>query len=107
MRSNVPSPVGGRRWSSVRLSSADAVAEFTRACSYDRAGYGFSDDGPRPRTSRACVEELRALLRAAKVPAPYVLVGHSFGSHNVRLYAAMHPDEVAGIVLVDPAHEDR
>lgn len=80
------------------------VAKFTRASSYDRAGLGWSDAGPMPRTSRQIVEELHALLRNAQVEAPYVLVGHSFGTLTVRLYASTYLDEVAGIVLLDPIH---
>jgi pimeloyl-ACP methyl ester carboxylesterase len=78
------------------------VTRFTRACSYDRAGLGWSDAGPMPRTTRQIVEELHALLRNAQVKGPYVLVGHSFGTFTVRLYASTYPDEVAGIVLLDP-----
>jgi pimeloyl-ACP methyl ester carboxylesterase len=80
------------------------VAKFTRACSYDRAGLGWSDAGPTPRTSRQIVEELHVLLVNARVGRPYVLVGHSFGAFTVRLYASTYPDEVAGMVLVDPIH---
>jgi pimeloyl-ACP methyl ester carboxylesterase len=80
------------------------VARLTRVCSYDRAGLGWSDAGPMPRTSRQIVEELRTLLRNAGIPGPYVLVGHSFGSFTARLYAGLYPDEVAGGVIVDPIH---
>ncbi len=80
------------------------VAKFTRACSYDRAGLGWSDAGPIPRTSREIVEELHALLLNARIDQPYVLIGHSFGTFTVRLYASTYPDEVAGMVLVDPIH---
>ena len=80
------------------------VAKFTRACSYDRAGLGWSDAGPMPRTSRQIVDELHTLLRNARVEGPYVLVGHSFGTFTVRLYASTYPDEVAGMVLVDPIY---
>lgn len=82
------------------------VAAFTTVCSYDRAGLGRSGAGPAPRTSGRMVEELRALLAAAGVRPPYVLVGHSFGGFNVRLFAARYPAEVAGLLLVDPAHEE-
>lgn len=78
----------------------------TRVCAYDRAGLGRSDPGPSPRTSERIAEELNRLLRRARVLPPYVLVGHSFGGLNVRLYAARHPDEVAGLVLVDATPED-
>jgi pimeloyl-ACP methyl ester carboxylesterase len=83
------------------------VAKFTRVCSYDRAGIGESDRGRKPRTSQQIVTELHALLKNVKLKAPYVLVGHSFGGLNVRLYASQHPDQVAGMVLVDPSHEDQ
>ena len=80
------------------------VAKFTRACSYDRAGLGWSEAGPMPRTSWQIVEELHALLLNAPVEGPFVLVGHSFGTFTVRLYASTYPNEVAGMVLVDPIH---
>ena len=86
---------------------ASRVAEFTRVVTYDRAGLGWSDPSPRPRTAEVMVEELRALLTRAGVPAPYVLVGHSAGGMNVRLFAHKYPDEVAGLVLVDASHEDQ
>jgi pimeloyl-ACP methyl ester carboxylesterase len=93
----------GLLWSLVQ----PAVAQRTRACVYDRAGLGWSDPSPRPRTAAVMVEELHRLLTTAEVPGPYVLVGHSFGGLLVRLYAARHPEEVAGLVLVDAAHQDQ
>jgi pimeloyl-ACP methyl ester carboxylesterase len=92
----------GLLWSLIQ----PAVAQPTRAGVYDRVGLGWSDPSPRPRTALVMVEELHALLATAEVPGPYVLVGHSFGG-LVRLYAARHPQEVAGLVLVDSAHEDQ
>ncbi len=80
------------------------LAEFTGVCSYDRAGLGWSDRGPTPRTSLQIVEELHALLKNAKIQPPYVLVGHSFGGFTVRLYASKYPEEVVGMVLVDSIH---
>jgi pimeloyl-ACP methyl ester carboxylesterase len=77
------------------------VARFTAVLLYDRAGLGRSDPGPQPRTSEQMVRELRALLRKAKVDPPYILVGHSLGGMNTRLFAIRYPDEVAGLVLVD------
>jgi pimeloyl-ACP methyl ester carboxylesterase len=81
------------------------VATFARVCSYDRAGYGWSDAGPEPRTSGRIVSELHTLLTKAGIPGPYVLVGHSFGGLNMRLYAYTYPHDVAGLVLVDSSHE--
>jgi pimeloyl-ACP methyl ester carboxylesterase len=82
------------------------VAKFSRVCSYDRAGYGWSEPGPEPRTSLQIATELKALLDAAGEKAPYVLVGHSFGGYNVRVFTRQYPGDVAGIVLVDASHED-
>lgn len=82
------------------------LAAHTRACSYDRAGYGWSEPGPSPRTAHQIVGELHSLLDRAGERPPFILVGHSFGSIIVRLYAATYPDEIAGLVLVDPRHED-
>ena len=74
---------------------------------YDRAGLGWSDPGPWPRTAGRMAEELHRLLLAAEVPPPYVMVGHSLGGYVVRLYAARHPERLAGMVLVDSSHEDQ
>jgi len=83
------------------------VARFTRACWFDRAGLGWSDPSPVEQTSTAVAEDLHALLHAAEVPSPYVLVGSSFSGFNVRVFAGKYPSEVAGAVLVDSAHEDQ
>jgi len=83
------------------------VAKFMRVCSYDRAGYGWSGASSRPRTSAEIVKELHALLEAANEKGPYVLVGHSFGGFNVRVYNGQYPNDVAGMVLVDASHEDQ
>lgn len=83
------------------------VAKFTHVCSYDRAGYGWSGPGPEPRTSAQIATELRALLDAAGERGPYVMVGHSLGGFNVRIFAARYPDDVSGVVLVDASHEDQ
>jgi pimeloyl-ACP methyl ester carboxylesterase len=82
------------------------TAAFAHVCSYDRANTGLSDAAPTPRTSADVVADLHALLSAAALPGPYILVGHSFGALHVRLYAHTYPAEVAGLVLVDPVHED-
>ena len=86
-----------------------AVAGFTRVCSYDRANAvaGASDPAPTPRTGHDVASDVHALLQAAGVPGPYVLVGHSIGGHYVRLVAAAHLAEVAGLVLVDASHEEQ
>jgi pimeloyl-ACP methyl ester carboxylesterase len=82
------------------------VAAVTRACSYDRAAFGFSDPSPKPSTSSNAVEDMRRLLNALRIKPPYVLVGHSLGGLNVKLYAYEHLPEVAGLVLVDASQED-
>jgi len=83
------------------------IAKFTRVCSYDRAGLGYSEPASGPRTSKIIAEQLHALLQAAAVPSPYVLVGHSMGGFDVRLYASLFRSEVAGMVLVDASHPDQ
>jgi len=83
------------------------IAQWARACSYDRAGFGYSDSSPKPRTSKVFAEELHALLQNAGVPPPYVLVGHSMGGYDVRLYASLYPAGVAGMVLVDASHPEQ
>jgi len=83
------------------------IARFTRVCSYDRGGLGWSDPSPHPRTSKAIAEELHTLLQRAGVAGPFVLAGHSFGGMNVRMYARLFPTEVAGVVLVDSVHPDQ
>jgi pimeloyl-ACP methyl ester carboxylesterase len=84
------------------------VARTTRACSYDPANgpWGRSDPAPTPRTGRDVVADLHALLAAAKVPGPYVLVGHSDGGLFAQLYASKHPDQVRGLVLIDAVQQD-
>ena len=78
------------------------LARSFRAVSYDRAGLGWSDFGPMPRTADRIVDELHTLLERAAIPPPYVLVGHSFGGLTMPLFAARYPEEVAGMVLLDP-----
>jgi pimeloyl-ACP methyl ester carboxylesterase len=96
---------GGSDWSVIWALVQPAVAANARACSYDRAGLGYSDPGPGPRTPIAIVEDLHALIHAGGLKTPLVLVGHSLGGFNVKLYAALYPEDVAGLVLVDPAEE--
>lgn len=83
------------------------VAGFAKVCVYDRAGYGWSESSPHPRTSETIVRELHTLLINAGVAKPYILVGHSFGGMNMRLYAHHYPDEAVGIILVDSVHEEQ
>src|SRR6266581_2883839 len=80
------------------------VAQFSRAVSYDRAGHGWSDPAPEPRTARHIAQELNTLLNATGLPGPYVLVGHSFGGYVNRVFAHLYRDRVAGMVLVDSVH---
>jgi pimeloyl-ACP methyl ester carboxylesterase len=79
-----------------------AVARFARTVSYDRAGVGLSDEGPRPRDGRQIAHELHRALGAANIAAPYVIVGASLGGPYVRVFANRYPAEVQAIVLVDP-----
>ena len=81
------------------------LGRTTRVCAYDRAGMGWSDPGPQPRTPRQIADELHTLLTNAGIAEPYVLVGHSLAGKNVRLFALTHPDQVAGMVLVDARSE--
>ena len=90
---------GASTWAGIH----QALAETTQVCAYDRAGNEFSDPGPLPRTTGAIVADERAMLKAAKIKGPFVLVGHSMAGLHVRLYASKYPKEVAGAVLVDPS----
>ena len=83
-----------------------SLARLTQVCSYDRAGFAWSDLGPTPRTVRQEANEVHLLLKNARIEPPYVLVGHSLGGLIVRVYADQYPDEVTGVVLVDSTHED-
>jgi pimeloyl-ACP methyl ester carboxylesterase len=93
----------GYEWTAVQTS----IAGFTRACWYDRAGVGWSDPPPSPRTSVSVASDLHEILRRASVPPPYVLVGASIGGEYARIYAGHYPQEVAGLVLVDSSHPDQ
>jgi pimeloyl-ACP methyl ester carboxylesterase len=82
------------------------ISQFTRACSYDRAGYGFSEPGPLPRTAARIASELHGALHAAGIAGPYILVGNAFGGDPVRAFADLYMDEVAGLVLADADASD-
>ncbi len=89
---------GGIGWEQVRQE----VGRYARVVTYDRAGVGASEPGPQPRTGRQIAVELHTALGNADLSPPYILVGHSMGGPYVRIFAATYPDEVAGLVLVDP-----
>ncbi len=82
----------------------ERAREFTRVCTYDRAGYGWSDNGPLPRTSSQIANELYLLLTALDCDGPFILAGHSYGGYNMQLFARRYPYLVAGLVLVDSSH---
>ena len=83
------------------------IAKFSRVISYDRAGYGWSDASPLVRSNNNIVKELHTMLHNAGIPKPYILVGHSRGGLNVRLFAMTYPEEVAGVILVDARNENQ
>jgi pimeloyl-ACP methyl ester carboxylesterase len=85
----------------------EQLAEYTTVCTYARAGYGWSEPGPLPRHGGRIADELHELLHRAGVEPPCVLVGHSMGGLYVRVFADRYPNEVAGLVLVDPSHPDQ
>ncbi|MEC4986891.1 MAG: alpha/beta hydrolase [Oscillatoria sp. PMC 1068.18] len=83
----------------------DELAKITQVCICDRAGYGWSHQSPKPRTTQTIVQELNTVLTLTRIEPPYILVGDSFGSYNVRFYAHQFPEKVVGMVLVDGLHE--
>ncbi len=96
---------GGNADSTTWFRVQSLLSAGARVCSYDRAGYGFSDEGPMPRSLQADVDDLHALIQAARLKTPLLLVGHSLGSNIVRSYAQQHRHDVAGLVLVDPPEQ--
>lgn len=92
-------------WSTSWRAIQPKLAERTKVCALDRAGYGFSDPGPLPRDAAAVADDLQAGLAAAGLAPPYLLVGHSQGGFEMRLFAYRHPDETAGLLLLDPPTE--
>ena len=85
----------------------ERLSDSTRVCAYDRAGYGWSDDGPLPRTATRNMRELRALLTAAGEQPPFLLVGQSYGGFVVRLFAEQYASEVSGVVLIDASSPEQ
>lgn len=94
-----PSAAAAWHWWAVQPK----IAAKTRACAYDRAGYGFSDPGPLPRHGAAIARDLDNALRAARLPGPYIVAGHSAGGIYAQLFAGRRRNEVVGLVLVDPS----
>jgi len=97
---------GWEDWAPAWSTVQPRIAKWTRACSYDRAGAGFSDPGPMPRTSASIARELHTALHRANIAAPYILVGNAFGGDNVRTFADLYVGEVAGLVLDDADSDD-
>ncbi len=92
-------------WSMCWRKVQPEVAKFSRVVAYDRAGFGWSDSGPLPRSPEQIVDELHVLLERAGEKPPYLFVGHSMGAPLSRTFHRCYPNEVAGFVWVDPAHE--
>ncbi len=101
----IDSGIGGFSLEWIKIQNR--LADTLKVCSYDRAGYGWSDPGPRPRTTARISNELRLLLTAAKITGPYVFVGHSFGGYNIRYFASKYPGLTAGLILVDSSHPEQ
>jgi pimeloyl-ACP methyl ester carboxylesterase len=97
-------PAGDAGWAWFKVQPE--VAKHARACTYDRAGFGFSDPSPRPNTSENAAEDLHKALSVAGIKPPYLLVGNSLGGSNVQVYSYRYPGEVKGLVLVEPQSED-
>ena len=94
---------GNESWTLVQPE----ISKNTRTLSYDRAGLGNSDTGDLPRSSLDRVHELHTVLNKANVKAPYIIVAHSIGGYNARLFAGTYPNEVSGIIFVDCSHENQ
>jgi pimeloyl-ACP methyl ester carboxylesterase len=94
-------------WSTDWTLVQPEITKATRVCTYDRAGYGWSDSGPLPRDSRQVATELHTLLSRSGIDGNIILVGHSLGGLFVQYYARVHPEQIAGIVLVDSVHPEQ
>lgn len=104
-RATVLLDAGGSDWSAIWGLVQPDLETDARVCSYDRAGMGYSDPAPYARSPKAIVDDLDALITAAKLQGPIILVGHSLGGFHVKLFTALHRDKVAALVLVDPSEE--
>ena len=98
---------GGQSTSPQWARIQPGIADFARVVSYDRAGLGWSEPGPKPRDARAIARELHAALESAGMPGPYVLVGASLGGPYALVFTGMYPEQAAGVVLVDSVHPDQ
>ena len=90
-------------WNPIR----DEVSKFANIFMYDRDGVGKSAKSNQPKHSIKIIENLRSMLQKRDIKTPYVLIGHSFGGLNVRLYASKYPEDVVGVILLDSVHEDQ
>jgi pimeloyl-ACP methyl ester carboxylesterase len=97
---------GHQDWAPAWAVVQPQIAQWTRACSFDRPGYGFSPAGPLPRTSERIATELHDALHSIGIAGPYVLVGHAFGATDMRTFADLYTEEVQGLVLIDPDPTD-
>jgi pimeloyl-ACP methyl ester carboxylesterase len=97
---------GALDWAPAWAVAQPRIARWTRVCSYDRAGTGFSTPGPMPRTSMRIAAELHGALRNAGVKGPYILVGNAFGGDNIRAFAYLYPRDVAGLVMAEADASD-
>src|ERR1700683_5291588 len=97
---------GWEDWAPAWSTVQPRIAKWTRVCSYDRAGAGFSDAGPMPRTTVRIADELHAALHNAHITGPFILVGNAFGGDNVRAFADRYMAEVAGLVLIEADASD-
>lgn len=93
---------GHQDWAPAWAVIQPQVSKWTRSCSFDRPGYGFSPAGPLPRTSERIATEIHDALHALGIQGPYVVVGHAFGATNMRTFADLYPGETKGMVLIDP-----
>ena len=90
-------------WKDIQQS----LSQYVRVCAYDRAGYGWSDMGPLPRTTKRIAHELHTLLQNAGIHGPFIIVGHSFGGYTAQYFARYFDSEIAGIVLIDSSHDEQ